>query len=368
MPSTPGCAPEARWPLPLFLPSPSLAWPKALQWGLLGAAFLAAWSPPGAWAAPTEAQQPSPAATPRPAPTVAPALRAAVAEGLTPHAVVPLTQRYEERLSFEGPEVPVIKVVNLRGQVQVLAWDRPELWIQALKRPSAPLGRLEAKAYPQIRPQAAKVGPHEAALAIAFPPELGPFPHVAAAHLLHTWVDLKLVVPRRCVLELEQSDGDVAVAGTQGRLSLSSTEGSLSVGPHQGQVELRTARGGLQAHDVDGDVVAQAEVGPSRFWALRGDLRARSTEGPIQVEVAPDWLGEVRVHTVTGAFRSDLASAFSRGGEPPLGFVGWLVGPRAPMPSPQQLPTWRLEIDTTGGDAVVASTAPWGAGNTGGRP
>lgn len=286
-------------------------------------------------------------ATPATAAPTTPA--AAEALGVTPKPVV---FERQEILPADGPYL--VRVSNVRGRVVVKRWNKNVVWATATVRATRPLAGSQLDYFEAAGLQMQRLGttPDETTLATIWRGVRETYPAVVAAKAPHVEVDYLIAVPPETAVEVRQEYGPIITSDLDGRLDLFTRDGDVTVAGHTGWVDAGNERGRVSVAGVKGDAVGRSFHGTVAFREVSGDVRAITSTGDVRVEVPARWVGEVSFHTVSGAFRSDLAT-FQTDLEPgDQGYVGVLRGPLA---SAAEAPLVRVRVDTASGGVVLAS-------------
>jgi hypothetical protein len=130
-----------------------------------------------------------------------------------------------------------------------------------------------------------------------------------------------------------------------------SRDGDLTLSDIGGWAEAVNERGALAFNRIAGDAVGKSFHGNLTFKDVSGDIKATTSDGNVRVDVPVKWVGEIAYHTVSGDFRSDLSTQRTTLKPGDKGYRGILRGPLAG----HEGPVVRYIIDTTSGDATVAS-------------
>ena len=190
-----------------------------------------------------------------------------------------------------------IDIENLKGRIQVRAWDRAEVKI------SGTLGegverlivegdgqKLTVKAqYPKNNGwNGAKTGP----------------------------TDLLLTVPVRAELEIDSVSADVDVSGVApAKLSIDSVSGEIAiVGAAPRQIDVETVSGNVRMTVNSNDVEVQSVSGNLVLRGrMGGEIKTETVSGDIDVRVNGERVHEFAASTVSGD--ADIRTALARAGE-----------------------------------------------------
>lgn len=289
------------------------------------------------------------AAAPPPGNKPAPALKPPVAEapGVQP---APVTFEQQAVLPADGPYLLTLK--NVRGRVVLKRWNKNVIWAMATVRASRPIGGSELEYFKAAAMQLGRPSADAVAVETVWRGVREGYPAVVATKAAHVEVDYVVAVPPETAVEVRQEYGPLIAAGLDGRLDLFTRDGDVTVAACKGWVDAGNERGRVRIDDVKGDAVGRSFHGYVSFKGVTGDVRAITSTGPVHVDVPPRWVGEVSCHTVSGSFRSDLAT-FGTDLEP--GDTGYVGTMRGPLANTKDEPLVRVRVDTTSGDVAVAS-------------
>ena len=106
-------------------------------------------------------------------------------------------------------------------------------------------------------------------------------------------VSYKIMVPKESNLELEATNGGIAVFDVEGEIYLDTTNGGLHIGNLAGDVRGRTTNGGLHV-ELSG-----------KTWRGKG-LDVRSTNGGVDLEIPKKYNAELETGTVNGGIHLDF--------------------------------------------------------------
>ena len=303
-------------------------------------------APPAHPAAKPGAKPAAPApklATPQAAPNPA------EANGITP---TPVTFERQEILPADGPYL--VKIQNVRGRIVVKRWNKNVVWATATVRAARPIAGSQLDYFRAAAMEVTRLGtsPDEVSIATIWRGVRETYPAVVAAKAAHVEIDYMVAVPPQTAVEARQEYGPIITSDLDGRLDVFTRDGDVTVAGHKGWVDAGNERGKVSVSRVEGDAVGRSFHGPVSFRDVKGDVRAITSTGNVRVDVPARWVGEVSFHTVSGAFRSDLAT-FDTDLEPgDQGYVGVLRGPLA---SAKGEPTVRVRVDTASGEVVLTS-------------
>jgi hypothetical protein len=235
--------------------------------------------------------------------------------GAAAHAVT-VKDRFDRTVPLRsGSEV---RLTNANGGVTFEAWDRAEVRIEAEKQVKAGSDEAARKLMSQIRIEVADT-PSGLRIDTHFPrrEEGGILAQLFnGGGGVNLEVTYKIHVPRQVALDVEGSNGGIAVTGTRGNAHLRTSNGGLTVRQVAGDLTLATSNGGITVARSAGSVKAETTNGAIDAELTEistGDLSLESTNGGVAVRLPRDARLSIDAATSNGGIRSD----FSVEGEKP---------------------------------------------------
>lgn len=190
-----------------------------------------------------------------------------------------------------------IDIENLKGRIQVRAWDRPEVKI------SGTLGDGVEKLIVEGDQQ-------KLVVKVKYPSSNG-------------WggknsgpTDLQLMVPVRAELEIDSVSANVDVSGVApAKLSIDSVSGDVAVaGAAPREINVETVSGNVRMTVNSNDVEVQSVSGNLTLRGrMAGDVKTETVSGDIDVVVNGESVHELTASTVSGD--ADIRTALASGGE-----------------------------------------------------
>lgn len=190
-----------------------------------------------------------------------------------------------------------IDIENLKGRIQVRAWERPEVKI------SGTLGDGVEKFIVEGDQQ-------KLVIKVQYPKNSG-------------WggtksgpTDLVLTVPVRAELEIDSVSADVDVSGVApAKLSIDSVSGDVAVaGAAPREIDVETVSGNVRMTVNSNDVEVQSVSGNLTLRGrMAGDVKTETVSGDIDVVVNGESVHELTANTVSGD--ADIRTALASGGE-----------------------------------------------------
>jgi DUF4097 and DUF4098 domain-containing protein YvlB len=170
-----------------------------------------------------------------------------------------------------------VVVQNLYGDVQITAWDRDEVLVQAFKKSSDPRRLDDAQIVVDSSSTLVSIRTQYAGSDAEHPAS----------------VDYRIMVPRTANLEnIKLINGGLSISGVAGPVKASSVNGSIRAERLEGQAELSTINGRLEAGF---DKVSRAN-----------GIRLTSVNGPIQLSIPPSAGAVVEAKNLSGGIESEF--------------------------------------------------------------
>jgi DUF4097 and DUF4098 domain-containing protein YvlB len=174
-----------------------------------------------------------------------------------------------------------VVIQNLYGDVQITAWDRDQVMVQAVKKSSDPKRLDDAKIVVDSSAELVSIRTQYAGSDADRPAS----------------VDYRIMVPRSANLEnVKLINGGLSISGVAGPVKASSVNGSIKAEKLEGAAELSTVNGRLEAGF---DKVSRTNP-----------IRLTSVNGPIQVSMPPTAGAAVDAKNLSGGIESDFGRPF----------------------------------------------------------
>lgn len=170
-----------------------------------------------------------------------------------------------------------ISLANINGHVQITAWDRNEVKVDAIKHASTAEKLQEAKIAVDAKPDAL-------AIKTEYPRDRHNYNNPAN-------VDYTLTVPRNANLhKIDLINGDLTIDGVTNGIHANSVNGQINARGLTGQLDLSTVNGKVSA----------------TFVRLGGNaVRLHSVNGPLEVVLPSDVQAEVEASTLNGQISNE---------------------------------------------------------------
>lgn len=226
--------------------------------------------------------------------------------------------RVEFRQFFPLGQNGRVSIENRYGDVSIVAWDRDEVLVEAVKRGATARVRDEAQIVVEPSPGSLSIHTQYAGEASRRPAK----------------VEYRISVPRSTTLaEVKLANGGLFISGVSGPVKASSINGGIEAQRLEGRAELSTVNGSLEA-DFE-------RVNPS------SPITLRSVNGPITLGVPGGVRPNLSAHNVSGGIDSEFGHAARVNGAQQLELRGSGA---------------KIRLDNVNGGITIHSTAPKHAG------
>lgn len=140
------------------------------------------------------------------------------------------------------------------------------------------------------------------------------YAHITRDRYKSERIDLKVTLPARLKLEVNDRSGDleiesmfagVSINDRSGDIELSNIQGGLQIDDRSGDIFLNSLSGGLTINDRSGNISLKEIDGDTKIIDRSGDIRVKNLEGNLDIE---DSSGDVRVKNVSGVVSVDDTS------------------------------------------------------------
>jgi DUF4097 and DUF4098 domain-containing protein YvlB len=185
------------------------------------------------------------------------------------------------------PASPTIKVSlsNINGSVQITAWDRNEVQLDAVKTADTQEKLNEAEIRVNASESSIQIETH-------YPERRANNNPANVAYELH--------VPRMARLDkIDLVNGKLDIDGVKGEVSGASVNGSVTGRGLTGNVELSTVNGSVSSELVD--------LGNARH------VKLSSVNGHVEIAMPKDANAHLTANTVSGSISSDFALSIHKG-------------------------------------------------------
>lgn len=248
-----------------------------------------------------------------------------------------------------------VEIDNLKGRIQVRAWDRDEVRITGslgegveTLEVSGDARSLQVKAkYPQSRWGGGKAGPSTLELMV---------PVRASLEIDTVAADVDVAGTGGGELEVDTVSGKVVLAAAPSRASVESVSGDQRLTLNSGQVKASTVSGNLDLRGrLDGQIKLETVSGNISLAVLERHVRQLDTttvSGNTRVRTALAGTAEVGMNSISGDLHLTLPGDASARVSAET-FSGSLRAPNAQIRRPDHGPGSSLEQTYGAGDAKV---------------
>lgn len=227
---------------------------------------------------------------------------------------VTLKDRFEQTVPLKAGSA--VSLGNANGGVTFEAWDRNEVHIVAEKQVRAGSDDQAHKLMSQIKIDVVP-GPSGLRIDTHMPKsEDGSLLGSLFGGDVSMGVSYKVQVPRQVTLDVVNSNGALAVTGTEGNTQLKTSNGALSVQGVSGDMTLKTTNGHISVAGSEGTVKAETSNGgiDAELTRYSGhELSFETSNGSVSVRLPRDARFTVDAETSNGGVKSDFPVA---GGKP----------------------------------------------------
>ncbi len=201
----------------------------------------------------------------------------ALSAGTSLYANIIGTPKTEFRQSYALNPNGRVVIQNLYGDVQIVAWDRDQVLVQAVKKSSDPRRLDDAHIV---------VDSSSTLLSIRTQYAGADAEHPAS-------VDYRIMVPRSANLEnIKLINGGLSITGVAGPVRASSVNGSIHAERLEGQADLSTVNGRLEA-------------GFERI-SRANPINLSSVNGPIEISIPSNSEAALEAKNLSGGIQSEF--------------------------------------------------------------
>lgn len=209
--------------------------------------------------------------------------------GAAPALAATASETFEATYPFApGDE---LAIDNVNGSIEVEAWDRDEVRVEAEKKVKASSRERAEEALAELTVEV-RESPGRLEISTESPRGTDGFLAWLTGRQIQGSVHYRLLVPRDVQLDARTVNGRVHAEGTAGDLRFRSTNGRIEVVDAAGSVRASTTNGSI---DVE---LARVDEG--------AELDFSTTNGSIRLEVPADLAADLRASTTNGSISTDL--------------------------------------------------------------
>lgn len=124
-------------------------------------------------------------------------------------------------------------------------------------------------------------------------------------------VSFEIQVPDADGVDIDTSNGSVAITGLSGRAVLETSNGGISASDHGGDVRASTSNGGISMTGVRGSIDVESSNGGITIKDAGGAVTADTSNGAISVHLGPASSGPVKADTSNGTIELIVGPSFA---------------------------------------------------------
>lgn len=185
-----------------------------------------------------------------------------------------------------------ISLESFNGSVEILAWEKDEVDVTAVKYASSKDYLDQLKIEVNNSSDAVRIR--------------------AVRPVDRSWrggmgVKFVLRVPKKTELErIETTNGSIRIEGVDGAARLRSTNGAVRALRTNGSIDATTTNGSIELTGTAGDAVLHTTNGSVRADDVRGGFDATTTNGAVRARISDPIAKAVRAHTSNGSITIQL--------------------------------------------------------------
>lgn len=204
-----------------------------------------------------------------------------------------------------------VEVDNLKGRVEVVAWNRPEVQLRGnlgngVEKLSVEGDNRVLRIKVQNPTRGRNVEPTQLVLQV---------PLLADLEVNTVSADITISGVASRVLEVQSVSGDITANGAPGRGKISSVSGDIQLAINSPRLRVETVSGNLITQGrLNGEIALESVSGDIRLNTLGERVRKLSADtvsGDMTVEMALAEDGEIRMESVSGDLRLRLPANLS---------------------------------------------------------
>jgi len=203
-------------------------------------------------------------------------------------AGIPWSERAEgeEILHHKAPSSGVLRVHNANGRTCVLAEDRDDVEVRAIKNARAESTEEAERLLEQIRIVCEETGD-----ALEFEVD------VPRRWNRRGYANLEMRIPRGLAVDVTASNGKVSIHGVRGQVHTRSSNGSVHIEDVTGDIEIATSNAKVSCSNTCGRLLARSSNGKIELLNHSGSMDASTSNGLIRA--ALDKVGKEGVQLAT---------------------------------------------------------------------
>lgn len=220
---------------------------------------------------------------------------------------VTLTEKFDRTYPLgEGGE---LVLDNVNGAVEIEAWDRDEVRIEAEKKVKARSRETAQKALADLKIEI-DAGSRRLSVATRMPKSNEGLLNQLWGSDVQASVSYRIKVPRRVTLDAETTNGALRLAGTEGDTQARSTNGRVRIESVSGRMKVQTTNGAIEVVDSAGSVDARTTNGGIRVQLAEvtpgSEMSFTTTNGGVTLTLPAGVRATLDAATSNGSIASDF--------------------------------------------------------------
>ncbi len=191
-------------------------------------------------------------------------------------------ERESNTVAVQGS--PRVRIETFDGQVNVHAWDKPEVMYTAIKRAGDDREMKGIKVHSSTGSEVVLRAEFDKSFAQDYVERGGRVVSFNSG----ASVEFDVYVPRNSTLYVSSGDGRLRVEGVNGELELRTGDGAIDVAESRGRLVAQTGDGRIRVDNFDGEASARTGDGRITLDGRFTKLAARTGDGTISLSVPSD--------------------------------------------------------------------------------
>lgn len=113
-------------------------------------------------------------------------------------------------------------------------------------------------------------------------------------------MDIEMLVPRKLNTQLKTVDGDVSLAGVDGKVDIHSVDGDLEVRDVSGELNLKTVDGDTRISNLLGPLTVRTVDGDLVLREIHGSIQGKTIDGDVEIEMVGQPNEDSQIESVDG--------------------------------------------------------------------
>lgn len=207
-----------------------------------------------------------------------------LALAVTPLVAETIEDTIEKTLPFGAGDR--LELSNTNGDVEITAWDRQEIQIEARKKVKSSSSSKAQEAFEELEILIEATG-NGVRVDTEYPRGMDSWWRNVSSSVRYS-----IRIPEQADMDVETVNGKIFIEGVHGRIDLGSTNGGIRVEEAGGSVTARTTNGSID--------VELGQVEPT------ADMSFRTTNGGITLTLPSDLQASLTARTTNGSVQTDF--------------------------------------------------------------